>query len=130
MTQTPLAKKLVLKPGTRAALIHAPEGYRERLNPLPEGTSVSEVLDGSFDLIQVFVRSLAEVNELAPQAMRALKPGGVLWFSYPKQSSKVKTDINRDRGWDALTREGWEGIASISIDETWSGVRFVKRSPK
>ncbi len=130
MTQTPLAKKLVLKPGTRAAVIHAPEGYRERLSPLPEGTSVSEVLDGSFDLIQVFVRSLAEVNELAPQAMRALKPGGVLWFGYPKQSSKVKTDINRDRGWDAVTREGWEGIASISIDETWSGVRFVKRNPK
>lgn len=127
MTQTPLTKKLVLKPGTRAAVIHAPEGYRERLNPLPDGASVSEVLEGSFDLVQVFVGSQAEVNQLAPQAMSALKPGGVLWFSYPKQSSKVKTDINRDRGWDAVTREGWEGIASISIDETWSGVRFVKR---
>ena len=127
MSQAPLSKKLVLKPGYRVAVINAPEGYVQALNPLPEGATVSETLDGAFDLVQVFVRSIADANQYAPQAVAVLKPSGLLWFAFPKKSSKIKTDINRDVGWDVVTNAGWEGIATISIDDTWSGIRFVKR---
>lgn len=45
-------------------------------------------------------------------------------MSYPKKSSKVKTDLTRDIGWDVVTDVGWTGIAQVSIDDTWSATRF------
>ena len=130
MSQRSLSKKLLIKPGYRVLVINAPAGYLTALNPLPEGVTMSETLNGDFDLVQVFVRSIADANACAPKALTALKPNGLLWFAYPKKSSKIKTDINRDVGWDAVTSEGWEGIASIAIDDTWSGIRFVKPKQK
>jgi len=57
-----------------------------------------------------------------------------LWFCYPKKTGKIKTDISRDIGWDTVAKLGYEGIRAISIDDTWSGMRFrpreeIKRKP-
>ena len=56
--------------------------------------------------------------------MGALKLGGLLWFSYPKKSSKVETDITRDVGWDALGSTGLRPVTQVAIDDTWSALRF------
>ncbi len=124
MPEKSLAQKLFLKPGYRAALVNPPAGYDSVLDPLPEGVDLSHSLDGQFDFMLIFVNAKAEVDAHAPAALQALKPGGLLWFAHPKKSAKVKTDISRDVGWDVLHAAGWEAIASISIDDTWSGIRF------
>lgn len=36
----------------------------------------------------------------------------------------MKTDISRDAGWDAVHAAGWEGVAMVAIDDTWSAMRF------
>jgi len=56
--------------------------------------------------------------------MQALKPGGLLWFAYRKKSSKVKTDISRDIIWEGLMSIGIHPVTLISIDDTWSALRF------
>ncbi|EMP08588.1 hypothetical protein LEP1GSC124_1301, partial [Leptospira interrogans serovar Pyrogenes str. 200701872] len=38
----------------------------------------------------------------------------------PKKSSGTKTDLDRDHGWELLSKKGYEGVALISLDETWS----------
>jgi hypothetical protein len=125
MAFTPLAGKLGIKPGHRVLVTGAPEGYLEALGDLPEGASLSTEPDGEpYEVVQAFVRDRAAVDGAAPGVLKALKPGGVLWFAYPKKTSRIKTDINRDTGWDALTAEGWACIAQISIDDTWSAGRF------
>jgi len=78
----------------------------------------------SFDYVQLFATDVAELEKLAPAALRAVKPDGLLWCCYPKGTAKIKTDLNRDRGWDIVTAAGWEGIAIVSIDDTWSALRF------
>jgi hypothetical protein len=128
MAQTPLTKRLLLKPGYHAAIINAPSDYQDQLAPLPEGVKISNKLEGQYDFVQVFVTSKADVDRDTPAAMRAVKPGGLLWLVYPKKTSKIKTDIHRDVGWDTVTSAGWEGVALISIDNTWSSMRFVKRN--
>ncbi|AKI98873.1 hypothetical protein [Archangium gephyra] len=45
-------------------------------------------------------------------------------MAYPKQSSKVETDLNRDKGWESVERLGWEGIAQVAVDATWAATRF------
>ena len=63
MTTNPLAKKLLLKPGARAALVNAPTGYADRLQPLPEGAQLVETLGPGLDFVQVFARNAADLDE-------------------------------------------------------------------
>jgi len=124
MSENPLVKKLKIKPGYRMIVLSPPVGYVEKLKYLPEGIEFVSKLDGTFDFIQLFVNNVAELEDSAPKAMNALKYNGIFWICYPKQSSKVKTDINRDVGWEVIDRANLKGVAQISIDETWSALRF------
>ena len=95
MGDAALIKKLGLKPGHRAAVVNPPAGYLERIGP-PEGVEAATRLDGSFDFIQVFALDRAALDRAALDrdigaAHGALAPGGLLWVSYPKGSSKVPT---------------------------------------
>ena len=120
MADNALAKKLKLKPGQRAGLIGAPEGYLQALGPLPEGVQVADKLSGKFDWLQVFVKNQAEIDKLAPRAARALKPESILWISFPKGTSKIQTDLTRDKGWDVLKQLGLKWLVLVSVDDTWS----------
>jgi len=90
MGDAALIKKLGLKPGHHAAVVNPPAGYLERIGP-PEGVEAATRLDGSFDFIQVFALDRAALDRDIGAAHGALAPGGLLWVSYPKGSSKVPT---------------------------------------
>jgi hypothetical protein len=126
LPDTPLSKKLGIKPGYSLLILDAPDGYRTRLDPLPDGVRIGTgaLPGGLFDLVQVFVRRRADVDRHAAAALAALKPGGLLWFAFPKKRAKVQTDVSRDTGWDALHAAGWEIVSVIAIDDTWSAGRF------
>jgi hypothetical protein len=124
MPGTTLVKKLGIKPKQRIIILNAPEGYREQLGDLPADVELATTLNGIFDVVHVFVKNKAEVDQYAPKAIQAVKPGGLLWFSYPKKSSKVATDLSRDFGWDAALNAGWRPVTLISIDDVWSAFRF------
>lgn len=124
MADTPLVKKLGLKPGMQAAILNAPPGYTELLGQLPEGVTLAERLDGLFDLVQLFVKGRSELERHAPAAIAAVKPDGLLWICYPKITSRLKSDITRDHGWEVVSAAGWGGVSMIAIDETWSAMRF------
>lgn len=120
MEDAALIKKLLLKPGFRSIVLNAPDGYLAKLGSL----TVENELDGEFDFVHLFVKNKDEVDQMGPKAVEAVKPEGVLWISYPKGSSKIKTDISRDKGWDAIKDRGFIGVSMISIDQTWSAMRF------
>jgi hypothetical protein len=122
-----LAKKLKLKPGARAAVVGAPEGYVERLGQ-PASTTVGTVLDGPLDWIQVFVADSAELAAVVPGITKAVAPDGLVWISYPKGSSKRQTDLTRDRGWEPLEGSDLMWLSLVSVDDTWSafGLRPYK----
>ena len=56
--------------------------------------------------------------------LKNIEADSVLWFAYPKGTSKIKTDINRDIIRMTGEEYGITTVAAISIDETWSGIRF------
>jgi hypothetical protein len=123
MAESSLASKLQVKAGMKMLVMNAPEGYLKQLAALPTGAEVTPKEGGTFDFVQAFVYNKADIDRLAPKAIRAVKPGGMLWFSYPKKTGTIKTDIHRDVGWDAVTNAGWEGVRLISVDDTWSALR-------
>lgn len=125
MTTSTLPKKLQMKPGQRGVVLNTPEGYPEGLISLPEGFELLESLEGGqFDFVQVFVKSLDELHALLPQAREAVKYDALLWIAYPKGSKKAGYDVNRDTLHAAASTYGVTGIALISLDDTWSCMRF------
>ena len=117
MAESPLAKKMRLKSNLKAAVINAPENYADALK---YNTALSPTLNGKFDWIQIFVRSKTELDALAPKAAKALRPESMLWISFPKGTSKIQTDLTRDKGWDVLRDLDLKWITLISVNETWS----------
>jgi hypothetical protein len=117
MPETAIAKKMKLKSGLKAAVINAPENY---VDALKHDTALSPTLNGKFDWIQIFVRTKAELEALAPKAAKALKPESMLWISFPKGSSRIQTDLTRDKGWEGVQQLDLKWINLVSVDETWS----------
>ncbi|MBI2908153.1 MAG: hypothetical protein HYX92_10940 [Chloroflexi bacterium] len=115
-------KKLLIKPGQRVLVLNGPKGYA--LGELPEGVVLSDKPQGVFDQVHAFCRDSAEFQKLAPQAVAALAPKGILWMSYPKGSSKMTTDLNRDILWKLAGEKGLTGVSLVSIDDRWSAMRF------
>jgi hypothetical protein len=124
MAENALAKKLLIKPGQHILILNAPPSYITQLGELLSDTVLSQKAEGQFDLVQVFAYSQAELEQFAPQAFQSLKKDALFWISYPKVSSRAYVDLNRDKGWEAITSAGFEGVSLISIDETWSAMRF------
>lgn len=129
MPDSLLSRKMKLKPGQRAALVNAPEGYLKELSPLPAGVKVAEQLQGHFDWIQIFVKTKAEADKLTPKAIRALRPESLLWISFPKGTSKIQTDLTRDKGWDSLQKADLKWVNLISVNETWSAFAMRPYKP-
>ena len=117
MPESALAKKMKLKSNLKAAVINAPENY---VDALRHNTALSPTLNGKFDWIQIFVKTIAEVESLAPKAAKALKPESILWISFPKGTSKIQTDLTRDKGWDGVKELGLKWVNLVSVNDTWS----------
>ena len=117
MSESPLAKKMKLKSGLKAAVINAPENYLEELK---HDTEISQKLSGKFDWLQIFAKNKKELASLAPKAAKALKPESILWISFPKGTSKIQTDLTRDKGWEILQELDLKWITLISVNEMWS----------
>lgn len=58
-------------------------------------------------MVQLIVWNGSEVDEHAAAAMAALEPAGLLWPTYPKRHSQVKTDISRNTGWAVMANKSW-----------------------
>lgn len=120
-----LAKKLRLpEAGSRSLVLNAPEGYLGELGLGPDHAVYDGKLAGSYDFVQMFFRSIGEVENRAGAALDAVKPDGLLWLCYPKGGAKAGTDLTRDKGWETVKAAGFEGIALVSVDEVWSAMRF------
>ncbi len=103
-------------------VINAPENLEKEFVKLGFKTSLSIKLLNSNTLI--FINNSKEFLDFLRNQLKFIEPDSVLWFAYPKGTSKIKTDINRDT--IRVTAEEFciTTVAAISIDDTWSALRF------
>ncbi|HSB65589.1 MAG TPA: hypothetical protein VLD65_03370 [Anaerolineales bacterium] len=123
MSDKTIAQKLSLKPGSKLLLVNPPPGYMAMLGDLPRDTSLVNEMSAPVDAIQVFVANQIELEAQLPKLKQLLAPKGMLWVTYHKGTSKVKTDINRDTIVAYALTLGLQGVAMISIDEDWAALR-------
>ncbi len=124
MSVKSVAQKLLFKSGYKVLLVNAPKNYQEMLGPLPPGAALVKSPAISADLVQLFVADRRELEAQLGKMKRALAPNGLLWVTYHKGTSSVKTDINRDTIAAYAQTIGLRPVAMISIDEDWSVLRL------
>jgi hypothetical protein len=110
-----LAKKLNLKTGMRARVLAQPaqvdlSGVVTTENPDADGTIA-------------FVRTMEDVDRVTHEVVEAARNGQVTWMVYPK-AKQLGSDLNRDVLWKTMRERGVEANRQVSIDDTWSAMRF------
>jgi hypothetical protein len=124
---TPLFKKMNYKDQEAIIVLNAPGSFDTEKKAMTQTTEVLDSLKGlkALPFFIAFVTKQQEVDALAKQVGKLAKGDEVIWFAYPKGTSKKYTcDFNRDTGWAELGRQGFEGVRMVAIDEDWSALRF------
>ena len=122
-----LLKKLKYKSLDHIAVINAPEDFVKRIARLAHNAQVDTEINARYlyEFMVAFARNTDEVNALGPSCIHNLSHDGKLWMVYPKGTSKtIKSDINRDHGWEVLEGSGFRRVSQIAIDNDWSALRF------
>jgi hypothetical protein len=123
---TPLFKKLNLGAHEEIVLFNAPDSFESELKTLKH---IKIVRDPGKPRAIKFGLAFAVTQAQLDRASKLLAAGSegdaVLWFAYPKGTSKRYTcEFNRDAGWGVIRAAGFESVRMVAIDEDWSALRF------
>jgi len=120
-----VADKLRIKKGFSLLTINAPSDFKKNMGSLPVDVKISDKAI-AYNQVHWFVFNRAQLEKEMSKLMKLVKPEVIVWVYYPKGTSKIQTDLTRDKGWDCLLSEGdklfW--ISLISFDDTWSVFGF------
>lgn len=120
-----ISDKLKIKAGDTLLALSEPSEFQKGLKGLPKGVKVVES-GKDYNQVHWFVLNRAQLEKEMSKVMKLVKPGVIVWVYYPKGTSRLQTDLTRDKGWDCLLAEGdkltW--ISLISFDDTWSVFGF------
>ncbi len=126
---SPLFKKLNFKDQKQIFVINAPDEFKPEMKTMRDVTRVSTSLSAAtpIEFILAFVTKQKEVDDLAQAIALDLSHDSVVWFVYPKKTSKkYSCEFNRDTGWNELGKLGFEPVRLVAVDENWSALRFRK----
>ena len=122
-----LINKLGIKAGQILCLVNAPNNYNATLGDLPPAANQVDRLNGPLDFIQYFTKSRVELEAEFPGLKQALALDGMLWISWPKKASKIKTDLDENIIRAIGLQNGLVDVKVCAVDDVWSGLKFVYR---
>jgi hypothetical protein len=129
---TYIAQKLKIKQDYTLLTINAPTDFKKNIGPLPAGVKISADAK-NYNQVHWFVMNKDQMDKELNRVLKLIKDDVVLWIYYPKGTSKIQTDLTRDKGWDSLLKhEELTWISLISFDDIWSafGSRLKKETDK
>ena len=123
---SPLFKKMNLGTHTEVAVFNAPQSFESELKALK---SVKVVRDpkqpAKLAFALAFAVTQSELDRYAALLAAAAEGDAVLWFAYPKGTSKrYRCEFNRDQGWQVIRGAGFDSVRQVAIDADWSALRF------
>jgi len=129
-----MAKKLRLAREHHAAVLNAPDGFVAQLQPGPAGLDTELQPNGTYDAVVLFVKDVDELRRLGSRAIRAAKPNGLLWITYPKGGkTKGETDLPATPWWvqrdvlgEITSETGYKAVSFVALDDHWTALRFKR----
>ena len=126
MSQT-LFEKLQLENEKNLLIQGLPSTIEKQFAKLSFSKNVTPLLKTrKIDFALVFALNSKQLNKILSEVCPALHPVGKLWIAFPKATSKITSDLNRDCSWEYLTAEGYETAESVVLDYVWSAQLFIK----
>ena len=126
-SKTPLVKKLGIKPGFRVKTVNAPSNYRKLVSPLPDDVVLSARLRADVDMVHLFIDRRAGLPAKLDKALDTIVDNGMIWVSWPKRASGVKTDVSEGDIRRAALETVLVDVKVCAVDEIWSGLKLVIR---
>jgi len=122
---TPLLAKIGVKSGHRVYLDNVPD--RLHLD-WPSDVTVLHRLAGSpVDIAWTFCPTRRRLVERLDRLIAHVVTDGMLWVSWPKKSSGLARDLDENVVRDLGLAAGVVDVKVAAVDETWSGLKFVRR---
>ena len=123
MSDKPLLERLQVK-GARTFAVTNLDPKLESGFDLPGPRVAVEAAD----VVLAFAANRADLDTMLPAVLKALKPGAILWVAYPKLTSKLAGDLNRDIIHNLVPAYGLDTVSQIAVDADWSALRFKRVS--
>jgi hypothetical protein len=125
-----LLEKLQLKEEKNLLIQGMPSSIEKQFAKLSFSKNVTPLLRSKrIDFALVFAVNESQLNGIIREVLPALHSDSKFWVAYPKISSKIATDLNRECSWECLTGSGYEGINEVPLDHVWTATRFTRVSP-
>ena len=113
-----LLAKLGWRPGRTMLAMGRPETLMH-FAPFPPAPEIAPV-----DVLLGFAARSADVAVLLDALLPRYLGGRRLWLAYPKKSGAIRSDLTRDKGWEALAARDLLPASLVALDETWSALRW------
>lgn len=126
-SETSLIDKLGIKPFLRTTVLNAPTEYVDLLGTLPKGVIIEGELTGNYAFIHYFCKYKVELTHKFPLLVKHLYPTGMIWISWPKGRNQIDRTLDENVIRDIGVTNGLVDVKVVSIDDYWSGLKFVYR---
>lgn len=122
-----LARKLGIRRGATVALEGLPADLRRELGAALASCRTVSAPEAPVDVALLFGVSRRDLDPTLRSWAPRLASGGALWLAWPKRASGVETDLS-----DVVVRtlglgQGLVDVKVCSLNEVWSGLKFVHR---
>jgi hypothetical protein len=122
---TTLAKKLGIKENFKIRLINIPIHYQELFTDWPDRVGIIENPEVKKDFIHLFIKHEIELFEFLPPLKEEIEQNGMIWVSWQKKTSKIRSDVNENVIRKVALETGLVDVKVCSVDEVWSGLKLV-----
>lgn len=126
MSQT-IFEKLQIRNEKNLLIQGLPSSIEKQFSKLSFAKNLTPLLKSrKIDLALVFAVSENQLNGILNDIMPALKEDSKLWVAFPKLTSKIVTDLNRESSWNKLVESGYESMEQVSLDHVWNATQFKR----
>lgn len=78
------------------------------------------------DVVLLFAADRASLDKNLPKLLKTMPPAAIFWIAYPKLSSSLAADLNRDIIHALAPAHGLDTVSQIAIDDDWSALRLKR----
>lgn len=124
MSQT-IFEKLQLTNEKNVLIQGLPSSIEKQFAKLSFAKNLTPLLRSrKIDFALIFAVNESQLNSILQDIMPALKEESKLWVAFPKTTSKIVTDLNRESSWNKLVTAGYESVEQVSLDHVWNASQF------
>lgn len=122
-----LFEKLQLQDERNLLIQGLPSSIEKQFAKLSYAKNVTPLLrNKKIDFALIFAVNTAQLCSILHDVFTAVHEKTKLWIAYPKITSKISSDLNRDCSWKNLYENEYEPADEIAIDHVWTAIRFQR----